>query len=189
MKAGIARPSCSRICGPCVLKMRTIRVEMPCMVPSGAMFSRCPVTKLSMQMTSQPVPRMNRARCEPRKPAPPVMRILIAWSARSDREDRTTACGARRERGDLVRNVADAGDGADFHDGASSYQTQHFRQDQHRVVERFTTEEGSCDGGIVVVRLVAVTCDLRAGVAHSVSQGVEMLAGDRDGVALVSRLP
>src|SRR5712691_8760633 len=66
----------------------------PGMAPSGAMFSGCPVTKLSMQSTSQCLVRRKRARWEPMKPAPPVIRILIAPGAfRSGGKDRPTADG------------------------------------------------------------------------------------------------
>src|SRR5215467_436316 len=39
------------------------------------MLRRVPVKKLSTQITSAPSPSNRSARCEPRKPAPPVIRI------------------------------------------------------------------------------------------------------------------
>src|SRR5437879_7998978 len=50
-----------------------------------AMLSGVLVRKLSMQMTSSPSSRKRSQRCEPMKPAPPVMRMRAMASARPDR--------------------------------------------------------------------------------------------------------
>src|SRR5574342_611548 len=50
-----------------------------------AMLSREPVSRLSMQTTSQPFPKRKSQRCEPRNPAPPVTRTRTR--ARSARQD------------------------------------------------------------------------------------------------------
>src|SRR5207302_10281924 len=50
-----------------------------------ATLSGVPVRKLSMQMTSSPSSRKRSQRCEPMKPAPPVMRMRAIASARPDR--------------------------------------------------------------------------------------------------------
>src|SRR5688572_16804592 len=42
---------------------------------------------------------------------------------------------------------------------------------------------------VVVVRVVDEDVELRAGVADGVAERIEALAGDRDGIALVPRLP
>src|SRR2546425_5935552 len=50
-------------------------------LPRDAMPTRLsgdPVTKSSMQTTSQPLPRKNSHRCEPMNPAPPVISTRIA---------------------------------------------------------------------------------------------------------------
>src|SRR5437764_6198221 len=49
-----------------------------------ATLSGVPVRKLSMQMTSSPSARKRSQRCEPMKPAPPVMRMRAISGGRPD---------------------------------------------------------------------------------------------------------
>ena len=68
------------------------RVKPRRRLDSRPRLSREPVTKSSMQTTSQPLPRKNSQRCEPMKPAPPVTStahrgVLRSADGRDDRSE------------------------------------------------------------------------------------------------------
>lgn len=90
--------------------------------PKGSMLRRCPVKKLSRQMTSLPSSSSRSIRFEPMKPAPPVtntvffMKILKSMKPQGAREDMPpspplmgcSACDAvRRTLGDLAPQHCD----------------------------------------------------------------------------------
>ena len=68
------------------------------------MFSIEPVERSSMTYTSSPSDRSRSARCEPTKPAPPVIRTLIRPSFQSGvRSDPTSYCPRRNSMSIAVR--------------------------------------------------------------------------------------